>query len=321
MIVVTGAAGFIGSYFVGKLNRNGFRNLILVDTFEDNSKENNLKNKRFTEQVDRGQFFQWMEKHHHEVEIVFHLGARTDTIGQEPEIYEELNLKYSQKLWQCCTLFRIPLIYASSAATYGNGDFGFSDCHDRMPDLKPLNLYAWSKHDFDIWALKQKETPAFWAGLKFFNVYGPNEYHKGGMASVVLHAYNRIRTSGEMELFRSHRDDINDGEQKRDFIYVDDIADVMLFFMENQEKPGIYNVGTGKARSYLDLTRAVFNSMSLKADIRFVDTPIEIRNRYQYFTEADIKKLREVGYSKPFRELENGVGEYVSKYLMPELTY
>jgi ADP-L-glycero-D-manno-heptose 6-epimerase len=262
-----------------------------------------------------------MEKHHHEVEIVFHLGARTDTIGQEPEIYEELNLKYSQKLWQCCTLFRIPLIYASSAATYGNGDFGFSDCHDRMPDLKPLNLYAWSKHDFDIWALKQKETPAFWAGLKFFNVYGPNEYHKGGMASVVLHAYNRIRTSGEMELFRSHRDDINDGEQKRDFIYVDDIADVMLFFMENQEKPGIYNVGTGKARSYLDLTRAVFNSMSLKADIRFVDTPIEIRNRYQYFTEADIKKLREVGYSKPFRELENGVGEYVSKYLMPELTY
>lgn len=321
MIVVTGAAGFIGSYFVGKLNRNGFRNLILVDAFDDNSKENNLKNKGFTELVEREKFFTWIDHNHRKIEIVFHLGARTDTVGQEPEIYEELNLKYSQKLWQCCTQYGIPLIYASSAATYGNGDLGFSDCHDRMAELKPLNLYAWSKHDFDIWALKQKESPMFWAGLKFFNVYGPNEYHKGGMASVVLHAYNKIKSSGEMELFRSHREDVKDGEQKRDFIYVDDIADVMLFFMENQDKPGIYNVGTGKARSYLDLTRAVFNSMSLNTEIHFVDTPLAIRNRYQYFTEADIQKLREIGYSKPFRELEEGVDEYISNYLKHELTY
>lgn len=321
MIVVTGAAGFIGSYLIGKLNRNGFKNLILVDTFEDTSKENNLRNKEYSELVERDRFFDWLAKSHQKVEVVFHLGARTDTVGQEPEIYKELNLKYSQRLWQSCTRFQIPLIYASSAATYGNGDLGFSDRHDRMPELKPLNLYAWSKHDFDIWVLKQKETPSFWAGLKFFNVYGPNEYHKGDMASVVLHAFNRIKESGEMELFRSHRADIKDGEQKRDFVYVDDIAEVMLFFKENQDKPGIYNVGTGKARSYLDLTRAVFDSLKMDAEIHFIDTPAEIRNRYQYFTEANIQKLREIGYSKPFRELEEGVGDYVSNYLIRELTY
>jgi ADP-L-glycero-D-manno-heptose 6-epimerase len=321
MIVVTGAAGFIGSYLIGKLNRNGFKDLILVDTFEDPTKENNFRNKKYYELVERDNFFDWLSRNNDKVDLVFHLGARTDTVGQEPEAYTELNLKYSQRLWQGCTNFQIPLVYASSAATYGNGDMGFSDKHDLMNSLKPLNLYAWSKHDFDIWALKQKETPSFWAGLKFFNVYGPNEYHKGGMASVVLHAYNKIRETGGMELFRSHRDDIKDGEQKRDFVYVDDITEVMLFFMENQNKPGIYNVGTGKARTYLDLTRAVFNSMNINPEIRFVDTPDEIRNRYQYFTEAKIQKLREIGYSKPFRDIEEGVGDYVTNYLSQELTY
>ena len=321
MIVVTGAAGFIGSYLVGKLNRNGYRDLVLVDTFEDPSKECNLKRKKFHELIDRDEFLYWLTINHGDVEVVFHLGARTDTVGQEPEIYKELNLRYSQRLWQVCTQYRIPLVYASSAATYGNGDLGFSDKHERMVDLKPLNLYAWSKHDFDIWALKQKETPSFWAGLKFFNVYGPNEYHKGDMASVVLHAFNKIKKSGEMKLFRSHRPDIKDGEQKRDFVHVDDITDVMLFFMENQDKPGIYNVGTGKARSYLDLTRAVFESMNLNPEISFIDTPPSIRNRYQYFTEAKIQKLRETGYSKSFRDLEQGVGDYVSNYLAYELTY
>ena len=321
MIVVTGAAGFIGSYLVGKLNRNGFKNLILVDTFEDSSKENNFRNKNYYELVERDEFFDWLTRYSSQVDVVFHLGARTDTVGQEPEVYKELNLKYSQRLWQVCTRFRIPLVYASSAATYGNGDMGFSDKHDRMNQLRPLNLYAWSKHDFDIWALKQKETPSFWAGLKFFNVYGPNEYHKGDMASVVLHAFNKIKETGEMKLFRSHRPDIKDGEQKRDFIHVDDITEVMLFFMENQNKPGIYNVGTGKARSYLDLTRAVFDSMNMNPEIHFIDTPAEIRNRYQYFTEAKIQKLREIGYSKPFRGLEDGVGDYVSNYLAHELTY
>lgn len=321
MIVITGAAGFIGSYLVGKLNRSGFNNLVLVDRYDDQQKDRNLRSKQFNQLIDRDDFLEWFGHHRSKVDMVFHLGARTDTIGQEPESYKELNLIYSQKLWEACTDSEIPMVYASSAATYGNGENGFSDCHTRIEDLKPLNLYAWSKHDFDVWVLKQKRTPKFWAGLKFFNVYGPNEYHKGRMASVVLHAYHKIRETGEMNLFRSHRTDVADGEQKRDFVFVDDIADVMMFFMENQNHPGIYNVGTGKARSYLDLTRLVFESMQLNPEIHFVDTPNDLRSRYQYFTEADIQKLREIGYHKPFTELERGIHEYVANYLMHEECY
>jgi len=315
MIVITGAAGFIGSYFVGKLNRKGFTNLILVDAYDDPSKDCNLVNKKYTELLDRNHFFDWLEKNSGQVEVIFHLGARTDTVGQEPEIYQELNLDYSKKIWKACTKYRIPLIYASSAATYGDGSFGFSDGHDKIGLFRPLNLYAWSKHDFDKWALAQNETPAFWAGLKFFNVYGPNEYHKGDMASVILHAYNKIRETGEMKLFRSHRPDFQDGEQKRDFVYVDDIAEVLLFFWGNPNNPGIYNVGTGEARSYLDLTRAVFSTLKTEPKISFIDTPEEIRSRYQYFTEADITKLREAGYTKPFTGLEGGVDEYILNFL------
>ncbi len=318
MIVVTGAAGFIGSYFVGKLNRSGFDRLLLVDRYDDVSKERNLVTKQFSRLIDRDEFPDWFSQNSHKVEIVFHLGARTDTIGQEPESYEELNLRYSQHLWDTCTKRGVPMVYASSAATYGNGESGFSDAHHKIAHLRPLNLYAWSKHDFDVWVLKQKNTPPFWAGLKFFNVYGPNEYHKGRMASVVLHAYQTIRETGEMRLFRSHREDVADGEQKRDFIYVDDIAEVMMFFLKNQKNSGIYNVGTGKARSYLDLTNAVFDSLRINPEIQFVDTPGDIRSRYQYFTEADIQKLREIGYSKSFTELEHGIEEYVSNYLVPE---
>lgn len=318
MIVVTGAAGFIGSFFVGKLNQSGFGNLVLVDRYDDPDKEKNLKNKKFSSLIDRDDFFDWLGNNSKKVEIVFHLGARTDTIGIDPGIYQQLNLHYSQKLWNDCTHYNLPLVYASSAATYGNGEHGFSDDHRCIPELKPLNLYAWSKHDFDIWVLNQRKTPGFWAGLKFFNVYGPNEYHKGMMASVIMHAFNRIRETGEMKLFRSDRQDCKDGEQKRDFIYVDDIAEVMLFFMQNQKNSGIYNVGTGKARSYLDLTKAVFNSMNVEPEIDFIDTPQELKGRYQYFTEADIQKLRETGYSRVFTELEDGVSDYVSNYLVRE---
>lgn len=316
MIVVTGAAGFIGSYFVGKLNRSGFTDLVLVDRFDDHQKECNLCTKDYKIKIDREDFFSWFGLNRAKVDMVFHLGARTDTIGQEPESYKELNLIYSQKIWNLCAGYNVPMVYASSAATYGSGEHGFSDDHHHLRQLKPLNLYAWSKHDFDLWVLQQKKSPSFWAGLKFFNVYGPNEYHKGQMASVILHAFRKIRECGEVKLFRSHREDIADGEQKRDFIFVDDIADVMLFFMENQNHPGIYNVGTGKARSYLDLTRAVFESMKMQADIQFIDTPTDLRSRYQYFTEADIQKLREIGYSKSFTELEKGIGEYVGQYLI-----
>ncbi len=321
MIVVTGAAGFIGSFLVGKLNRQGINNLILVDTYDDPLKDGNLKGKEYQHLIERDDFIDWLAKNKEQVEIIFHLGARTDTIGQEVEIYRELNLKYSQKLWEACTRYNIPFVYASSAATYGNGDLGFSDKHDGINRLKPLNLYAWSKHDFDVWALNQKATPGFWAGLKFFNVYGPNEYHKGNMASVVLHAFREIKEKGEMKLFRSHREDVKDGEQKRDFVHVDDIAEVMLFFSENQNNPGIYNVGTGKARSYLDLTRAVFDSLDKNPEIQFVDTPTQIRSRYQYFTEANIQKLREIGYSRSFIDLEHGVKDYVSNYLEKQICY
>ncbi len=321
MIVITGAAGFIGSYLVGKLNLAGYNDLILVDKFDDPLKDLNILNKKYLKFIDRDMFFKWLIKHASEVDFIFHLGARTDTVGQEPELYQQLNLIYSQRLWNICSEIQVPLLYASSAATYGNGEEGFSDAHRNISNLRPLNLYGWSKHDFDVWALKQTRTPNFWAGLKFFNVYGPNEYHKGRMASVVLHAYKTINKTGKMNLFRSHHKDYRDGEQSRDFIYVDDIADVMIFFMENQAKSGIYNVGTGKARTFLDLTRAVFKSMHLNPEISFVDTPVDLRGRYQYFTEAEINKLRDIGYNKPFTELEEGVENYVGRYLLSEACY
>jgi ADP-L-glycero-D-manno-heptose 6-epimerase len=321
MIVVTGAAGFIGSYLVGKLNKAGYKDLILVDKMDDPRKELNLAHKTYRNFIDRDNFFKWLISHSNDVDFIFHLGARTDTVGQEPDLYQQLNLIYSQRLWNICSEIQVPLLYASSAATYGNGEEGFSDSHRNISNLRPLNLYGWSKHDFDVWALKQSRTPPFWAGMKFFNVYGPNEYHKGRMASVVLHAYHTIQKTGKMELFRSHHKDYKDGEQSRDFIFVEDIADVMMFFMENQENRGIYNVGTGKARSFMDLTTSVFNSMNLSPDISFIDCPVDLRGRYQYYTEADIHKLRDIGYTKPFTELEQGVEQYVNGFLMAEACY
>jgi ADP-L-glycero-D-manno-heptose 6-epimerase len=321
MIVITGAAGFIGSYLVGKLNKAGYTDLILVDKIDDRLKEVNLAHKNYRKFIDRDNFFKWLITNSHEVEFIFHLGARTDTLGQEPQLYQQLNLIYSQRLWNICSEIQVPLVYASSAATYGNGEWGFSDDHLNISHLRPLNLYGWSKHDFDVWALKQFRTPPFWAGLKFFNVYGPNEYHKGQMASVVLHAFQTIKETGKMKLFRSHHKDYKDGEQSRDFVFVEDIADVMLFFMENQKDHGIYNVGTGKARSFMDLTNSVFKSMNVKPDISFIDTPIDLRGRYQYFTEAEIHKLRNIGYTRPFTELETGVEQYVGEFLMAEACY
>ena len=321
MIVVTGAAGFIGSYLVGKLNKAGYNDLVLVDRMDDPRKILNLNNKKYKRFVERDNLFKWLIRNARHVDFIFHLGARTDTVGQEPQLYQQLNLIYSQRLWNICSEIQVPLLYASSAATYGNGEDGFSDSHKNISNLRPLNLYGWSKHDFDVWALKQFRTPPFWAGLKFFNVYGPNEYHKGRMASVVLHAFEKIKETNKMKLFRSHHKDYGDGEQSRDFIYVEDIADVMMFFMEHQNNLGIYNVGTGKARSFLDLTKSVFKSMKKTPDISFMDTPVDLRGRYQYFTEAENQKLRDIGYTKPFTELEEGVEKYVGKYLLEEACY
>ncbi len=321
MIVVTGAAGFIGSYIVGKLNREGFKDIVLVDKYDDPLKFQNYQTKTYTKMVDRDHFFEWLSDNEKFVQIIIHLGARTDTVGQEPEIYQQLNLKYSQKIWKACIQYGLPLVYASSASTYGDGHLGFDDDISLIPKLQPLNLYAQSKHDFDQWALQQKEKPYFWTGLKFFNVFGPNEYHKDRMASVIFQAFNTITRTGKMNLFRSHHPDIRDGEQARDFIHVEDVAKVILFFMNHRKDSGIYNVGTGEARSYLSLTKAVFKSMNQAENIGFIDTPEDLRGKYQYYTCANIQKLRSIGYSEQFYTLEEGIEDYVRNYLASGTRY
>lgn len=321
MIVVTGAAGFIGSYMVGKLNQEGYKDLILVDKFNDPLKISNYISKSYNALIDRDDFFVWLQENHAFVQCIIHLGARTDTIGQEPEIYQQLNFDYSKRIWKSCIQFGLPFIYASSASTYGNGEFGFDDSYELMENYKPLNLYAQSKHNFDLWAGKQDKKPYFWTGLKFFNVYGPNEYHKGRMASVVYQAFNRISETGEMTLFRSHRPAYKDGEQARDFVYVEDVAKVILHFMKTRKKSGIYNVGTGVARTYLDLAKAVFKAMDVKENISFINTPADIRDNYQYYTCATIDKLRDSGYTEPFTSLEDAITDYIQSYLAAEYCY
>jgi ADP-L-glycero-D-manno-heptose 6-epimerase len=316
MIVVTGAAGFIGSCLIARLLEQGYGDIVAVDDFSSEVKNQNLINKSIREKVNRTQFHQWIEKNHRFIQMIFHLGARTDTTEFNKQIFQELNVNYSKEVWKRCVEFGIPLIYASSAATYGLGELGFEDNHSVIKNLKPLNPYGESKNEFDRWALDQVTKPFFWSGLKFFNVYGPNEYHKGRMASVVFHAFNQIGKSDRMKLFRSHNPNYQHGEQLRDFIYVKDVADVCIFLMEKRKDSGIYNLGTGSARTFVDLTKATFKAMSKEEQIEFVDTPADIRDKYQYYTEANMNKLREAGYSKPFHSLEEGVAEYVGQYLL-----
>lgn len=316
MIIVTGAAGFIGSCMIRKLNDQNFNAIVAVDDFTKTGKLKNLEGKRIMHQVQRDIFFDWLDKNYRQVEFIFHFGARTDTTEFNWEVFRELNLSYSQKIWQKCTMYQIPLVYASSAATYGMGEKGYDDDESLIPELKPLNPYGESKNEFDKWALRQTEKPFFWTGLKFFNVYGPNEYHKGRMASVIWHAFNQIKATGKMKLFRSHKKDFKDGEQMRDFIYVKDVTDVCYFLMHHRKNSGIYNLGTGKARTFLDLVRNTFTAMGEKENIEFIDTPEDIRDKYQYFTEARMEKLSSIGYSEPFRSLEEGVSDYVSEYLL-----
>ncbi len=240
MIIVTGAAGFIGSVVVAKLNELGYKDIVLVDDFHSYpAKSNNYKNLIYKELVERQDFFSWLEKNQRFTQFIIHLGARTDTTEFNKNIFDELNLAYSKKVWGSCVKYALPLIYASSAATYGGGELGYDDKHEMIPTLKPLNPYGESKNDFDIWALQQEKKPFFWAGLKFFNVYGPNEYHKGRMASVVFHSFNQIKATGKVKLFRSHRADYKNGGQLRDFIYVKDVADVIVFLMESRKNSGL----------------------------------------------------------------------------------
>jgi ADP-L-glycero-D-manno-heptose 6-epimerase len=321
MIIVTGAAGFIGSCMVNKLNNKGIRDIVVVDDFSNQAKNNNIEHKAISERVHRDDFYLWLEHHHKHVDYVIHLGARTDTTEFDKNIFDHLNLKYTEMVWSSCVKHGLSLIYASSAATYGMGEHGYSDDHALVQRLKPLNPYGDSKNEFDRWALAQNTHPIRWIGLKFFNVYGPNEYHKGRMASVVFHAFNQIKKSGKVKLFRSHRPDFADGMQLRDFIYVKDVVDVIYFLMHNKQENGLYNLGTGQARAFLHLAEATFAALGKPANIEYIDTPFDIRDKYQYFTEAPMNKLRQAGYKLPFYSLEAGVEEYVQAYLEEGLYY
>lgn len=319
--MLTGAAGFIGSYLLGYLNKKGFSNIIIADDFSEEDKWFNFDSKQFIAKVEREQLFEWLKKEQPQIDFVFHLGARTDTTEFDYSVHEKLNVQYSKSIWNYCADKNIPLVYASSAATYGNGDLGYKDDHELVEKLQPLNPYGISKNEFDKWALKQAAQPPFWAGLKFFNVYGPNEYHKGRMASVIFHSFNQVKSTGKVKLFRSHKPDFKDGQQLRDFIYVEDVARVCYWLMENPIASGLYNLGTGKARTFEDLVKATFTAMSREPVIEYIDMPEDIRDKYQYFTEADMTKLRSTGYEEKFYSLEDGVADYVKKYLLKKEYY
>lgn len=315
MIVVTGSAGFIGSCLVNKLNNKGLADICIVDDFSSEIKNKNILRKAYKEKIHRNEFMEWLTNNHENVKFVFHLGARTDTTEFDTRIFDELNLNYSKNVWNACVQYNIPLVYASSAATYGDGKLGYADNHQLITKLQPLNPYGISKNEFDKWVLQQSKTPPFWAGLKFFNVYGPNEYHKGRMASVIFHAYRQIQEKGFVNLFKSHHPDFVDGKQLRDFVYVKDVTAICYFLYLHQKNSGIFNIGTGKARTFEVLVNSVFNALGKKSDIRYIDMPLDIRDKYQYYTEADISKLRNIGYSTNFYSLEEGVTDYVQTYL------
>lgn len=315
MYVVTGAAGFIGSVLLKKLNELGETDVVIVDNYSDPLKNKNIEDKQYSQQLDVLDFLKWLDENHEKVDGIYHLGAISDTTQFDTLVLEVLNTNYTKELWQRCVSYTIPFVYASSAATYGAGEYGYIDSHAVVPQLKPLNPYGISKQRFDVWALSEKKHPPYWAGLKFFNVYGPNEYHKERMASVAMHGFNQIKKSGAIKLFKSHKPEYADGGQLRDFVYVKDVVDVCIFLMETKKESGIYNVGTGKAQTFKELAEAIFSALNTNARIEYIDMPEDIKDKYQYFTEADITKLRRVGYSRMFKTVEEGVREYVQNYL------
>jgi len=318
MIIVTGAAGFIGSCMVAKLNSMGNKEIVLVDDFSNGEKNKNLANKQYKELVERDVFVEWVKGKEQHIQTILHIGARTDTTETNKDIFDKLNLNYTKIIWKLCVDYDIPLIYASSAATYGLGELGYDDNEELIPQLKPLNPYGVSKNEFDIWALKQETKPFFWAGFKFFNVYGPNEYHKGRMASVIFHAYNQLQKNNSQQrinLFRSHNPNYRDGGQMRDFIYVKDVCDVLYWFMINRKHSGIYNLGTGHAETFEQLALSAIENSSEGGEIHYIDTPEDIREKYQYYTCANMNKMRSVGYGTPFYSLQNGMQDYIQNYL------
>lgn len=314
-LLVTGAGGFVGGRFVERCNTLGI-SVISVDAPEYFKERKDLQSVNFGKIVDREKLFAWLESEKPSLSGVVHLGACTDTTELDEAYLAKMNLNYSKDLWKYCVKHSLPLVYASSAATYGEGELGYDDDDALTPKLKPLNPYGESKRAFDEWALGEEKagrTPPAWAGFKFFNVYGYGEGHKEKMASVILHAYRAILATGSAKLFKSHKEGIQDGEQKRDFISVDDVVDVLFFALEKPIKRGIYNLGTGQARTFFDLVRATFRAMGKPEKIDFIPTPESLRERYQYFTQAEMSRLRAQGYTRPFTSLEDGVAAYIAR--------
>lgn len=331
MIVVTGAAGMIGSAIVWKLNEMGINDILLVDKLRHEEKWLNIRKRDYRDWMDRDSFLAYLtsDETANEITAILHMGACSATTETDGDYLMSNNYEYSKMLWSYCTKRNIRYIYASSAATYGAGELGYED-EKKLEDLKklqPLNKYGYSKKKFDDWALQQKQEPSFWAGLKFFNVYGPQEYHKGRMASMVFHTFHQYQENGKVKLFQSHKEGYEDGGQLRDFVYLKDVVNIIYFLLTHTFPSGIYNIGTGVARSFLDLSmstiRAASHNPNLKVEdvVEFIPMPEDLQGRYQYFTQASMNKLKKAGYLKPMHSLEEGVLDYVQNYLSQEDSY
>ena len=319
MIIVTGGAGFIGSALIAALNKRQITDILVVDELGTDQKWKNLRNLSFADYVEKDDFLEMVieDKLDSSVESVFHLGACSDTTETNASFLIKNNYEYSKLLAQWATDAGVRFIYASSAATYGDGSASFSDDQEKMENLKPLNMYGYSKHLFDLWARRAGLLKKL-VGLKYFNVYGPNEYHKADMRSFVIKAFEQLSATGKVRLFKSYKPEYADGEQLRDFIYVKDAVDMTLFFYDEPQTNGLFNIGTGKARTWNDLVKAVFAAMGKKPNIEYIEMPESIRNQYQYYTCADITNLRKAGYNKETTPLEDAIKDYVQNYLQKD---
>ncbi|MEP0860618.1 MAG: ADP-glyceromanno-heptose 6-epimerase [Ignavibacterium sp.] len=320
MIVVTGGAGFIGSAIVWRLNTLGNDKIIIVDELGTTDKWKNLVGLKFQEFIHKDDFINAIIEDALEfpVEAIIHMGANSSTTEKDADHLFSNNYLYTQELAKYCLSKNIRFIYASSAATYGDGSLGFDDDESKLESLRPLNMYGYSKQLFDLWAKRNNVLDKI-VGIKYFNVYGPNEYHKGDMRSVVHKAFEQVRDTGKVRLFKSLNPQYKDGEQMRDFVYVKDAVDMTLHFLEHKNQNGIYNVGSGKARTWIDLVKALFNAIGKPVNIEFIDLPNHLREKYQYFTEANLTKIKSAGYNKPLTPLEDGVNDYVKNYLLKNL--
>ena len=327
MIIVTGGTGFIGSNVLAGLEKAGYKDLVVVDYMGKDERWKNIAKRELAHIVLPDQITEFLQKHKSEIDAIVHMGAISTTTETDVDLIVQTNQQLTWSLWEFCRDNNVQFIFASSAATYGDGSNGFDDCDDLeyLNNLRPLNAYGWSKAFIDRKIAREiaqkRATPPQYVGLKFFNVYGPNEYHKGGQKSVVAHIFPSVKANEEVKLFKSYNPDYKDGEQLRDFVWVGDIVDVILWMLEHKDVSGLFNVGSGTARSFYDLAKATWDAMGMEPKIGFKDMPEQLRGKYQYYTKANLDKLRKIGYTKPMTSLEDGVREYVQNYLNKEDMY